>query len=514
MTATTDLFAHGYALLIGVDENRVPEWALPDVAKDVAALAGVLLHPQRAAYSRYHVRAISGKEATRGNILAGLEWLQGKLAADGSENQTALVYFSGHGWQDNALAQPAYYLIPYDVQPTRLRQTALRADDFAAAVAELAPRRLLVLLDCCHAGGIAVKGVEAGSLAPFSLPPAWLMGGQPGAALAPGSKGLDAGLLAQGQGRAVLNSSRSDERSYLLRDRTMSIFTYHLIAALTGHAPHAAEDREVTAADLLSYVWRRVPETAQAEWGLPQHPDGQISGNFPVALLLGGEGAGPGKALPDPREPLPEGPAPAGRAAFDQRGQTVHGPQTNIGGDVHGPVFSGAFHGPVQVGGGSQVSVGDIREVSGGTVNIAGGDIVQRMTRSDHSITVGDITNSSGVAIGHGARATVTGSGGGEAEAMARAFGLILRQVDRLEDALAQEEAREALAKLEGEARKGEQPDEGRVRRALGALLGMSEDIFEVAVATFTSPVYGLSTAFRKIVARAGEERAGRGRHG
>jgi hypothetical protein len=33
--------------------------------------------------------------------------------------------------------------------------------------------------------------------------------------------------------------------------------------------------------------------------------------------------------------------------AFDQRGQTVHGPQTNIAGDVSGPVLSGTFSGPV-----------------------------------------------------------------------------------------------------------------------------------------------------------------------
>jgi len=31
----------------------------------------------------------------------------------------------------------------------------------------------------------------------------------------------------------------------------------------------------------------------------------------------------------------------------DQRGQTVHGPQTNIGGNVSGTVLSGTFSGPV-----------------------------------------------------------------------------------------------------------------------------------------------------------------------
>jgi hypothetical protein len=36
-------------------------------------------------------------------------------------------------------------------------------------------------------------------------------------------------------------------------------------------------------------------------------------------------------------------------AVFDQRGQTVHGPQTNIAGDVKGQVFFGTFSGPVNI---------------------------------------------------------------------------------------------------------------------------------------------------------------------
>jgi hypothetical protein len=37
----------------------------------------------------------------------------------------------------------------------------------------------------------------------------------------------------------------------------------------------------------------------------------------------------------------------ASRTVFDQRGQTVHGPQTNIAGNVSGSVLSGTFSGPV-----------------------------------------------------------------------------------------------------------------------------------------------------------------------
>lgn len=38
------------------------------------------------------------------------------------------------------------------------------------------------------------------------------------------------------------------------------------------------------------------------------------------------------------------------RTVFDQRGQTVHGSQTNIAGNVSGSVLSGTFSGPVNTG--------------------------------------------------------------------------------------------------------------------------------------------------------------------
>lgn len=44
----TDQFSHGYALIIGVDQNSVPAWALPAVARDVEALRAVLIHPNAA----------------------------------------------------------------------------------------------------------------------------------------------------------------------------------------------------------------------------------------------------------------------------------------------------------------------------------------------------------------------------------------------------------------------------------------------------------------------------------
>ncbi|MDZ4720712.1 MAG: hypothetical protein SH847_19830 [Roseiflexaceae bacterium] len=83
--------------------------------------------------------------------------------------------------------------------------------------------------------------------------------------------------------------------------------------------------------------------------------------------------------------------------------QASSGNVTNITGDVSGQVFSGSFHGPVTIG--PQVS-GHIQ--SGRDVNFATN---QTITNQGDTIRVGDISGSSGVAIGRNARAISTGGG-------------------------------------------------------------------------------------------------------
>ena len=296
----TDQFSHGYALVIGVDQNSVPAWALPAVARDVEALHAVLIHPQRCAYVEAHVKLISGPDATRQNILAGFDWLQECLAQDAAA--TAVVYYSGHGWRDDQTQPPQYYFIPYDVRRDRLRSSALRADELAEAIDALQPARLLVILDCCHAGGMAVKDL-ATPYTPAAAPLDLLTA--PGAILAKGLDNQGLAQLSQGAGRAVLTSSRAEQPSYMSSTAQMSIFTYHLLEALTGSAQPSAGAQDVLVSDLLSYVYRHVPATARQAVGCEQQPDGRLTGNFPIALLLGGKGLAAGATPPSPVEPLP-----------------------------------------------------------------------------------------------------------------------------------------------------------------------------------------------------------------
>jgi hypothetical protein len=164
----------------------------------------------------------------------------------------------------------------------------------------------------------------------------------------PGAKGLES--LAQGRGRAVLSSSTGEQRSYLRRDRRMSIFTYHLIEALIGHAEPGEGAKEVLVSDVMGHVYRHVSNSAADDWGVEQTPDYQITGNFPVALLLGGKGFSKGQPAPDPLEPLPEvTPSVSYQAEVHGPGAIAQGPGAvaagergvAIGGDAHGPIVTG-----------------------------------------------------------------------------------------------------------------------------------------------------------------------------
>jgi hypothetical protein len=207
------------------------------------------------------------------------------------------------------------------------RSSALRAEDLAEEVAGLKAQRVLVLLDCCHAAGMGVKELQPVPMgyAAAAVPPTLLMKGEKAASgpAAKGVKGIEE--LALGKGRAVLSSSSGEQSSYLRKDGAMSIFTYHLIEALTGHAQPEEGASEVLVSDVMSYVWRHVPKSAMQDWKKEQQPDYQVSGNFPIALLLGGKGLGRGQPAPDPLTMVASGEAKEPTPTIHANGAVVVG---------------------------------------------------------------------------------------------------------------------------------------------------------------------------------------------
>lgn len=391
------MFNNGYALIIGVDQNLDPELALDTVAKDVSAVHETLIHPERSAYNPDNVRLLKGSDSTRINIIENLGWLLQKAKAD--PDATVILYYSGHGWVNKATNQ--YFLIPYDIKDrTRLSLYALAAQDFTDLIAEINAKRMLAILDCCHAAGMDVKSIDSTGIGerkaipaafPVDLPQTKAIPEYKGA---PGAKAVSD--LLEGEGRAVLNSSTGSEYSWTRPDGRMSLFTYHLIEALTGHSPHDDDDTVVYVTDVMSWVTRQVKKSA-ASLGVTQTPVMRTSGVFPIAQLIGGKGVATSKGIqpPDPLEHLSSsGPA----AVFNQQGQTVSGKQYNVG--------------SIQ---GESVHLGDQINTSGG--DYVGGDkIMGDKVGGDkiegdkfEGINISGIQGSS-IAFGRGSQATVTTS--------------------------------------------------------------------------------------------------------
>jgi hypothetical protein len=274
----TETFNHGYALLIGVGESAYSKLSLPVTVKDTQALYAALVSPDLCAYpdNKDHIRILNDSKATRAEILDGLSWLKTKAEAD--SEATVLVYYSGHGWLETSSQN--YYLLQHDIDPFDIPGSALSSEDFTNALRQIQPDRLLVILDCCHAAGMATS--KDGEAVPLVRPQGF-------SEVAPSeSKGL-IDTLKQGKGRVIFTSSKGEQNSWV-RDEFSSIYTYHLLEALQG-ADNKPGETEVRVSNLMNYLGKAVPESAKQLCNAEQNPWFDMgTEDFTIAKLRGGKG--------------------------------------------------------------------------------------------------------------------------------------------------------------------------------------------------------------------------------
>ena len=179
-------FSQGHALLVGVGGD------LPGTVQDAQGLAHLLTDEERCAYPPDQVTTLTAEDATRSRILAALDELSTRAGAE----DTVIVYFSGHGYRVSTPLGPMYFLMPHGYDVANLTETAILGNEFRQKLGQIQARKLLVVLDCCHAGGMDATKLPGFTFAKAPLP----------------ADAVD--QLAAGQGRAVIASSTADELSY------------------------------------------------------------------------------------------------------------------------------------------------------------------------------------------------------------------------------------------------------------------------------------------------------------
>jgi len=269
-------FNYGHALIVGVADyaDQRLKVAGGTTANDARALAALLRDPQLAAYPRKQVRILVDAKATRANVLDELEALAHRAAGG-----TALIFFAGHGEP----VGDSYGLLPHDADLANLAATSLTAELFHQRIAKIRERakRLVVVLNCCHAGGVGDEVLSATGGGPTGAAP-------PPAFYRP---------LAAGSGQVVISSARPTQKSGARSQASPQHTTFgaHLLDALRGQAP--GQGAGVGVFELFAYLRARVPADAQhiRYQGKPLEQEplfyaSQLDDNIAVALRPGWQG--------------------------------------------------------------------------------------------------------------------------------------------------------------------------------------------------------------------------------
>ena len=220
-----------FALVVGSSRpgpgQAALRWSTADVNRLEQALVDV------GGFDRTRVTEVL--DPTRDELLAAMDDVASDIAAarTAGERPELLVYYSGHAW----------------IQGLQLGREVLAAEAFQTWLDEVPASLRLVVVDACHAAGLAgSKGAQVS--APFAV--TTLRG-------------------TQTEGIAVLASSAASELAQESDVLEGSYFTTHLVAGLRG-AADADGDQVVTLDELYRYTYdRTLTATSETPAGA-QHP--------------------------------------------------------------------------------------------------------------------------------------------------------------------------------------------------------------------------------------------------
>jgi uncharacterized caspase-like protein len=255
---------NAHALVVGIADyfniRKLPR------GRDAEDIAAALTDPALCGYDPRNVTVLLDSDATRDKIRAGFEALQAHCDAD----STIFLYFSGHGGQIREGANRGQYLLPVDVVypgDEDLARTAISGAEFTEALNAVKARRLTVVLDCCHAGGIgqprhlgSAEQVEAG--------------------LSDGY--LDE--LKSGTGRVIISATRATDPAYVRDGAKYGVFTGHFLEGLRGAA--RGDGGVIRILDLYSYVQEQVVADQPNQRPVLKV---ELEENYPIVLYRGGK---------------------------------------------------------------------------------------------------------------------------------------------------------------------------------------------------------------------------------
>ena len=216
-----------YVLSIGVSRYQDTRNNLKFASIDARAIRDAFAR-QGQLFNQIRYKLISDFEATKDNILDGLDWIDRQT----TQRDLAVIFVSGHGINHE---RGGYYFLPHDADLRSLRRTGVKWLEFQDVVTHL-PGKVLLLADTCHSGDIMGKTRQA-------------LGHDITAAIK--------SITAQGTGQVIMAASTGSTPSFEHPSWGNGAFTKAVVEGIDGQADYD-HDGIVYIRELDLYVTKRV----------------------------------------------------------------------------------------------------------------------------------------------------------------------------------------------------------------------------------------------------------------
>jgi WD40 repeat protein len=241
-----------YILAVGVSKYQNADYNLGFAAKDAVDFAAAMKAQEGALYREVVVKSLTDQDATRDNIVDGLEWIRLQTTS----KDVAMVFIAGHGTNDTL---NRYYFLPHNYNPDRLSSTGVTFTDIRNALEAIAGKAVF-FVDSCHSGN-AVGTAKSRSL--------------------PDINGLVNELSSAENGAVVFAASTGKQVSLEDVSWNNGAFTKAVVEGLKGGAVIAGKGK-ITINSLDLYISERVKELTRGQQ-TPTTTKPNTVQDFPIA---------------------------------------------------------------------------------------------------------------------------------------------------------------------------------------------------------------------------------------